>query len=111
MTGTTIGRGASPRTHAPSHAKPATRAASRSTGSKRSQEDDTELARREARALLEQTGHKFPSPGQRAAPGSGERRRARGFSILERRKGELWTYGQVVLCVVLLTYLGYSLLK
>lgn len=111
MTRTTDGPRRTPGTPAPSSARPASRPASPSARTDRSQEDDAELARKEARALLEQTGHGFPSTGQKASRSSGERRHEQEFALLERRKGELWTYGQVILCVVLLLYLGYSLLK
>ncbi len=104
MTVTTSGPRPFSRTSAPSHARPEARAHP-------SREDDAEVARREARALLEKAGHKLPSQGQKASQGSGERRRERGFALLERRKGDLWKYGEVVLCAVLFSYLGCSLLK
>lgn len=104
MTGTTTGPRPSSRTPAPSHARTAARAHP-------SPEADVERARREARVVLERAGHKLPSTGQKASPGSAERRRERGFALLERRKGDLWKYGEVVLCVVLFSYLAFSLLK
>ena len=104
MKGTTTGPRSFPGTPASSAATPAARPHA-------SAQDDVELARREARALLGQLERKPAATGQKASSASGERRRERKFALLERRKGELWTYGQVVLCVVLLSYLAYSLLR
>lgn len=104
MKGTTTGPRSFPRSPASSPARSTARPHASAQG-------DVEIARREERALLEQTGHRLPPTVQKASPGSGERRREKRLALLERRKGELWTYGQVVLCVVLLSYLAYSLLK
>ncbi|MBK8599127.1 MAG: hypothetical protein IPP07_22905 [Holophagales bacterium] len=71
--------------------------------------DDPEAARREALAILEQIRKdpRHDSPALTPA----ERRRGRKLAMLERRKGPLWLYGQIALCVVLFGYLGCSLVK
>ena len=105
MKGTTPGSRSFPGSPASSPARPAARPHA-------SPQDDVEIARREARALLGQLERRPPpTGGHKASAASGERRRVSKFALLERRKGELWTYGQVVLCVVLLSYLAYALLK
>lgn len=89
--------------------RPLTRSRASSPGSLRPVADDREFARLEARAILEQV-RKDPRIG--ATPQApAERRRGRRVAVLERRKGPVWLYGQIVLCVVLFGYLGCSLVK
>lgn len=78
-------------------------------GPRLSHEDDAELARREAREFLEQTGRGIAPSAARGAPK--ERRREKRIALIERRKGQAWLVGQVVLLAVLLGYLGCSLAR
>ena len=96
------------RTLAPSP-RTLTRSRVPSPGSLRPVVDDREFARLEARALLEQVRKDSRIGAQSQAPA--ERRRGRRVAVLERRKGPVWLYGQIVLCVVLFGYLGCSLVK
>lgn len=88
---------------------PLTRSRVASPGSLRPVIDDREFARLEARAILEQVRKGSQVGAQSQAPA--ERRRGRRVAVLERRKGPVWLYGQIVLCVVLFGYLGCSLVR
>lgn len=89
--------------------RPLTRSRLSSPGSLRPVVDDREFARLEARAILEQVRKDSRIGAQSQAPA--ERRRGRKVAVLERRKGPVWLYGQIVLCFVLFGYLGCSLVK
>ena len=88
---------------------PLTRSRVATPGSLRPVIDDREFARLEARAILEQV-RKDPRAGA-ISQAPAERRRGRKLAMLERRKGPIWLYGQIALCVVLFGYLGCSLVK
>lgn len=88
---------------------PVTRSRVSSPGSLRPVVDDRKFARLEARAILEQVRKDSRIGAQ--APAPAERRRGRRVAVLERRKGPVWLYGQIVLCVVLFGYLGCSLVR